>query len=214
MASVAVTLAGRRWDAGGKRRRGGSGGVLGRGGRCVGLDATDSHASCPRGTLWEPCAVGRVPRGEGRVGHRQASGGGDAKAMPPAPLPPLTSRAGTGPVLRAAPAFPPAPAAVAAAAASTRSRALLGLLERAAIYSAAGQPRLPPFAPPSAAPYPSSAVLCAAWGCFISHFSLWCFNIYAANEHCVTMTCPGEPVGLSGGAASSERRRHRLTATA
>jgi len=51
MASVAVTLAGRRWNASGKRRRGGSGGLLGGGGRCVGLDATDSHVSCPRGTL-------------------------------------------------------------------------------------------------------------------------------------------------------------------
>ena len=161
-----------------------------------------------------PCAVATVPRGKGRVGHRRASGGGDAKTMPPAPLAPLTPRAGTGAVLRAAPAFPPASAAVAAAAASTRSRALLWLLERAAISSAAGQQRLPPFAPPSAAPHPSLAGLCAAWGSFISHFSLWCFNIYAAHEHCVTMTCTGEPVGLSGGAASSERRRHRLTATA
>jgi len=135
MAAVAVTLAGRRWDAGGKRRRGGRGGVLG---------GTDDVSGWTRRILTrrargKPCAEARVPRGEGRVGHRRASGGGDAKAMPPAPLPPLTPRTGTGAVLRAASAFAPAPAAVAAAATSTRSRALLGILERAAISSAAGQ---------------------------------------------------------------------------
>jgi len=175
----------------------------------VGLDATDSHASCP----WGPRGMARVSRGEGRVSHRRPIGGGDARAIPPAPLTPLTPRAVTGAVLRAASAFPPAPAAVAAAAVFTRSRALFGLLEHAALSSPTDRQRLPPVGPPSAAPSPSSAGLFSAWCCFISHFSLWCFNI-AGHQHRDTMTCTGKAVGPSGGAASSERRRHHLTQTA